>query len=127
MTTTTKCTSPAIPSTCAHVIPGCGQPNIPMNVSNDISNRAQYLESQEHELTKSFMVEIGFTEHKDFFTDDIISDDSLMKTLASLSYSWNNFSALKKSYSASSQKGRKSHLKDKLHEVGSLCNELVDC
>ena len=72
------------------------------------------------------MAEIGFIKREEFFIDDIISDGSLMKTLASLSYSWNVFSFLKKSYKASSQKARRSGIKAKLQEVDSLCRELVD-
>ena len=65
------------------------------NVLSDTSERGQYLKSHEYELIKSFMAEIGFIEREEFFTDDIISDESLMKTFASLSYSWNIFSFLK--------------------------------
>ena len=72
------------------------------------------------------MTDIGFIEREEFFTDNIISNQSLMKTLASLSYLWNIFPFLKKSYKESSQKPRKSELKEKLQEVDSLCKELVD-
>ena len=48
-----------------------------------------------------------------------------MKTLASFSYSWNIFNKLKTSYSASSQKVRKSNLKSRLHNIDLLCSELV--
>lgn len=65
------------------------------------------------------MVEIGFT-------DGIVHNKSLIKILAYISYSWNNFSSLKKLYISSSQKARKSTLKTKLQQVNYWCSEVVD-
>lgn len=125
-TTTTRSSSPPLPSTCARVTSDdCRQlPNV-ANVPRYTSKPSQYLESHEYELTKTFMAEIGFIERDEFFTDDIINDESLMKTLASLSYSWNIFSFLRKSYRASVQKPRKSNLKVKLQLTLYVKNWLI--
>ena len=71
------------------------------------------------------MVEIGFNQQDSFFTDDILNDESLLKTLASLSYSWNTFSPLKKTYMAFSLRVRETNLKIRLEEIDSVCSELV--
>lgn len=116
----TQSTSPPLQSTCTFPC----QSTI-ANVPNDLSGRAQYLESHEHELIKTFMVEIGFNQQDSFFTDDILNDESLLKTLASLSYSWNTFSPLKKTYMAFSLRVRETNLKIRLEEIDSVCSELV--
>ena len=117
-----RSTSPPLKSTCTF---SC-QPTIStLNVPNDPSDHAQYVESHELELIKTFMVEIDFNEHNTFFTDDILNDKSLLKTLASLSYAWNSFSPLKKLYMAFSQKACKTNLKARLQEIDSVCSQLV--
>ena len=62
----------------------------------------------------------------DFFTDEVISDKSLMKTLAAFSYAVESFYSLRTSYQLSTKKDRKSMLKAKLTEIDILCDELKD-
>ena len=61
-----------------------------------------------------------------FFTDDMVEDQSFMQTLASLLYSWNAFNSLRATYDLSLRKNRKLLLKDNLHSIHVLCNELVN-
>ena len=48
------------------------------------------------------------------------------QSLASFAYSWNEFNSLRATYDLSSKKPRKSLLKDNLHSIDLLCNELVN-
>ena len=47
------------------------------------------------------------------------------QSLASFAYSWNEFNSLRVTYDLSSKNPRKSLLKDNLHSIDLLCNELV--
>ena len=89
------------------------------------SSHESYLVSQEFRMIKIFLYDIEFYQHGNFFTDDILSDVSLMKTLASASFGWNTFSTLSKPYSSQSKHNRNSTLKSDLQEIDAKCSELV--
>ena len=77
--------------------------SIPNDPSN-ISQRENYLKSNEYQLTRSCLIEIGYPVNiDDFFAEDLVNDLSFMKTLASFS----------------------SIIKSRLHDIDLLCSELV--
>ena len=61
---------------------------------------------------------------EDFFTDEVISDQSLMKTLASFAYSVDTFLGLRTTYSEATKRIRKSYLKAKLSDIDILLEDL---
>ena len=69
-------------------------PNIPVKLSEQES----YLKSNEHQLVIQSLPEIGSKNLDNFFTDDVIEDQTLMQTLASFAYSWNAFNSLTATY-----------------------------
>ena len=50
----------------------------------------------------------------EFFTDNIISDQSLIKQLSTVAYNWNIYTPLKTAYELNSKYDRKSKSKDSL-------------
>ena len=70
--------------------------------------------------------EIGTKNLHNFFNDDVVEDQSLMQTPVSFAYSCNAFNSLRANYDYSSKKNRKSLLKNNLHGIDLLCNELVN-
>ena len=70
--------------------------------------------------------EIGTKNLHNFFNDDVVEDQFLMQTPVSFAYSCNAFNSLRANYDYSSKKNRKSLLKNNLHGIDLLCNELVN-
>ena len=64
--------------------------NIP-NVPVELSERQSYLKSNEHQLVIQSLSKMDTKNLDNFFTDDVVEDQSLMQTLASFAYSWNAF------------------------------------
>ena len=56
----------------------------------------------------------------------MVEDQSLMQTPVSFAYSCNAFNSLRANYDYPSKKNRKSLLKNNLHGIDLLCNELVN-
>ena len=71
--------------------------NIP-NILVKLSEQESYLKSNEHQLVIQSLPEIGSKNLDNFFTDDVIEDQTLMQTLASFAYSWNAFNSLTATY-----------------------------
>ena len=69
--------------------------------------RESYLRSNEHQLVVQSLSEIGTKNLDNLFTDDVMDDQSLMRTLASSAYSWNAFNSMRATYDLSSKKNRK--------------------
>ena len=67
---------------------------------------------------------ISDDQHDYLFTNDTISDNFFMKTLASFAFNWNTFSALRQSYIEQSKLEWKSQLKSNLDEIKLKCSEL---
>ena len=61
------------------------------NVPTSILSREEYLNANENQLIWNVLGRIGAKNLEDFFTDEIILDQSLMKTLASFAYSVDTF------------------------------------
>lgn len=99
--------------------------NIAETLNVPTSPRESYLLSQEFQMIKAFLSDIAFKRLDDFFTDDIVSDDSLVKTLASISFDWKTFSSLRKSYLNQSKYKRNSNIKSNLREIDIKCSELA--
>ena len=64
------------------------------NVPTSILSREEYLNANENHLIWNVLSKIGAKNLEDFFTDEVISDQSLMKTLASFAYSVDTFGFL---------------------------------
>ena len=124
-----KPSNPLLVSTClisSYFVPcQSSASNIP-NVLVELSEPKSYPKSNEHQLLIQSLFEIGMKNLDHFFTDDVVEDQFLMQTLASFAYSWNAFNSLRATYDLSSKKNRKSLLKDNLHDIDLLCNELVN-
>ena len=102
---------------------------IPLNTktSTNVPNYSHenFLNSHELTMVKSFFSDVGFQDHKALFTEEILSDTSLMKTLASVAYSWNNFTTFRKIYNSQAKYDCKSNLKSEIKEIDVKCCELV--
>ena len=85
------------------------------NVPTSILSREEYLNANENQLIWNVLGRIGVNNLEDFFTDEVISDQSLMKTLASFAYSVDTFLGLRTIYSKATKRIRKSYLKRKLN------------
>lgn len=95
-----------------------------LNVPTDISTRDDYLNENEYVLIRKVLSGIGAQNLDDFFTEDVINDSSLMKTLAAFSYSVDFFNSLRTTYDSLTKKDRKSSLKAKLTDIDLLFDEL---
>ena len=114
-------------SSSASIIPSSSipAPTIP-NVPSDISDRENYLKANEYQLIRKCLSEMGAKGLDDFFTEEVISDRSLMQTLAAFSYALDSFNSLRTTYILCSKKDRKSQLKARLNEIDLLCDQLKD-
>ena len=72
-------------------------PTIP-NVPSDISDRENYLKANEYQLIRKCLSEMGAKGLDDFFTEEVISDRSLMQTLAAFNYALDSFNFLRTTY-----------------------------
>ena len=99
--------------------------NIP-NASVELSEWESCLKSNEHQLVVQFLSERGTKNLDNFFTDGVVEDQSLTQTVASFAYSSNTSNSMRETYDLSSNKNRHSLLKENLHGIDLLCNELVN-
>ena len=88
--------------------------------------RENYLSSQELVLIKQFFTDIGFDDKQGFFTDDVRSDDGLMKILASVAGDWTTYFSLLNEYkSKQTRDKRKTMLSDNLDGISRQCDQIV--
>ena len=105
-----KPSNPLLASTCSILSnsvpcqsPASTIPKLPV----ELMERESYLKSNEHQLVVQSLSEIGTKNLDNLFTDDVMDDQSLMRTLASSAYSWNAFNSMRATYDLSSKKNRK--------------------
>lgn len=86
------------------------------NAPTNIDARDNYLKSHETKMVEKFLEEIC-SQSSELLTPDVRGDDSFMKFLTSLVYSWNTFNTLRSSYENTGKYMRKSALKSTLEEI----------
>ncbi|CAB3978472.1 Hypothetical predicted protein [Paramuricea clavata] len=86
------------------------------NAPTNIESRENYLKSHELKMVKKFLDEIG-SQSSEFLAPDVLADESFMKFLTSLMYSWNTFFTLRSSYKDMGKYIRKSALNFMLEAI----------
>ena len=102
--------------------------NVPNRRSADeeaiLESREHYLKSHLLALIKSFFTDIEFYKHDDFFTDHVLNDEGLIKTMTSVSYDWTTYSGLKKMYISQIKFEKRSRLREGFVNISEKCNLL---